>query len=58
MQLQGKLARWHSRILHTTEEIQLGQSGCQLLIRAQPESHLTVCSRHGVIGTIKKREEL
>lgn len=58
LQLQGKLARWHSRILHTTEEIQLGQSGCQLLIRAQPESHLTVCSRHGVIGTIKKREEL
>lgn len=55
---RGKLARWHSRILHTTEEIQLGQSGCQLLIRAQPESHLTVCSRHGVIGTIKKREEL
>lgn len=58
LSLRDKLARWHGRILHTTEEIQLGQSGCQLLIRAQPESHLTVCSRHGVIGTIKKREEL
>lgn len=55
--LRDKLARWHGRILHTTEEIQLGQSGCQLLIRAQPESHLTVCSPHGLIGMIREREE-
>lgn len=55
--LRDKLARWHGRILHTTEEIQLGQSGCQLLIRAQPESHLTVYSPHGLIGMIREREE-
>lgn len=55
--LQGKLARWHSRILHTTEDIQLGQSGCQLLIKAQPDSRLTVCSPHGLTGMIKERED-
>lgn len=55
--LQGKLARWHSRILCTKEEIQLGQSGCQLLIRAQPDARLTVCSPHGLTGMIREREE-